>query len=110
MFSELTAELEAALLRALWDHYDYENRARFRKQLRRPVMVLSDAASRLGRWVSATRTLEVSRALVLERPWLEVTSVLEHEMAHQYVDEVLGVHDETAHGETFRKVCAERAI
>jgi hypothetical protein len=31
-------------------------------------------------------------------------------MAHQFVDEVLGVHDESAHGETFRRVCAERGI
>jgi hypothetical protein len=110
MIVGLTAELEAALLRALHDHYDYENRARFGKRLRRPVMVLSDAVARLGRWVSATRTLELSRVMVIDRSWLEVTSVLEHEMAHQYVDEVLGVHDETAHGETFRQVCAERAI
>ena len=110
MFVELTAELEAALLRALHEHYDYENRVRFGKRLRRPVMVFSDASARLGRWISSTRTLELSRLLVLDRPWLEVTSVLEHEMAHQYVDEVLGVHDETAHGQTFREVCAERAI
>jgi len=31
-------------------------------------------------------------------------------MAHQYVDEVLQVRDETAHGPAFRKVCAERSI
>ncbi len=31
-------------------------------------------------------------------------------MAHQYVDEVLQVRDESAHGETFRRVCAERGI
>jgi hypothetical protein len=36
--------------------------------------------------------------------------VLEHEMAHQFVDEVLRVRGETAHGETFRRVCAERGI
>jgi hypothetical protein len=39
-----------------------------------------------------------------------VLGVLQHEMAHQFVDEVLGVRDETAHGETFRRVCAERGI
>jgi hypothetical protein len=31
-------------------------------------------------------------------------------MAHQFVDEVLHVQGETAHGETFRRVCAERGI
>jgi len=74
------------------------------------VIVLSDSTAHLGCWHGATRTLEISRTLVLRRPWLEVTTVLEHEMAHQYVDEFLRVSDETAHGETFRRVCAERGI
>jgi hypothetical protein len=72
--------------------------------------VLSDATTYLGRWHSATRLLEISRTLVLDRPWLEVAGVLEHEMAHQFVDEVLRVRTETAHGETFRRVCADRGI
>ena len=33
--------------------------------------------------------------------------MLKHEMAHQYVDEVLGVTDETPHGAAFRRVCDE---
>ena len=48
--------------------------------------------------------------LVTEHPWTVVLEVLRHEMAHQYVDEVLGVHDETAHGPTFQAVCEARAI
>jgi hypothetical protein len=31
-------------------------------------------------------------------------------MAHQYVDEVLGQRDQTAHGPAFRRVCSERGI
>jgi hypothetical protein len=54
--------------------------------------------------------LELSRPLVLERPWAEVLEVLRHELAHQYVDEVLGVRDEPPHGPTFQRVCRERAI
>ena len=106
----LTAALEAALLREIRTRYDWDNRVRFGGRLVAPVIVLSDATAHLGRWHSATRTLELSRALVMSRPWLEVASVLEHEMAHQYVDEVLRVRGETAHGETFRRVCAERGI
>jgi hypothetical protein len=106
----LSAALEAALLRELRARYDWDNRARFGGRLVSPVLVLSDATGHLGRWHGATRTLELSRALVLGRPWLEVVSVLEHEMAHQFVDEVLQVRGETAHGETFRRVCAERGI
>lgn len=106
----LSTDLEAALLRELRLRYDWENRERFAGKLRPPVIVLADNATYLGRWHSSTRTLELSRRLVLDRPWLEVTSVLEHEMAHQYVDEVLRVRHESPHGETFRRVCAERGI
>lgn len=106
----LSAALEAALLRELRAAYDWENDARFRNRLAPPVLALSDAASRLGQWLRGARTLELSRALVVERPWPEVLAVLQHEMAHQFVDEVLGVHDEAAHGETFRRVCEERGI
>ncbi|HPH64964.1 MAG TPA: DUF2786 domain-containing protein [Kofleriaceae bacterium] len=105
-----TMELEAALVRELAANFAWENDARFARKLMAPVVVLSDSPARLGRWIHATRTLELSRKLVLERPWAEVVSVLQHEMAHQFVDEVLRVHDETAHGETFQRVCAERGI
>lgn len=108
--SELNAALEAALVRELRAVYEYENEARFGRRLTAPVIALADSGRRLGQWVASVRRLELSRAFVFERPWLEVTSVLEHEMAHQYVDEVLGVRDESAHGETFRRVCEERGI
>lgn len=106
----LSAALEAALLRELQSEYEWVDRVRFGGTLRPPVIALSDSASRHGQWTSATRTIELSRRLVLDRPWPEVIGVLEHEMAHQFVDEVLGVRDESAHGETFRRVCAERGI
>ena len=108
--AHLKATLEAALVREIRARYDWDNRARFGGRLVAPVIILSDSTSHLGRWHGPTRTLELSRALVMSRPWLEVASVLEHEMAHQFVDEVLRVHGETAHGETFRRVCAERGI
>ena len=106
----LSVELEAALLRELRVTYDWENEARFGGRLPRPVLALSDAATRHGAWVRGARRLELSRTLVLERPWPEVIGVLQHEMAHQFVDEVLKLHDETAHGQTFQEVCEKRGI
>ena len=106
----LSVELEAALVREIRAAYDWENDARFGKRLRPPVLVLADATSRHGAWVRATRRLELSRALVLERSWPEVIGVLQHEMAHQFVDEVLGQHDQSAHGATFQEVCEQRGI
>jgi hypothetical protein len=107
---ELTVELEAALVRELCRLYDHRNELHFGGKLKKPVLVLSDTEKRLGQWTQARRTLELSRPLVLTRPWLEVTSVLEHEMAHQYVDEVLRILDEPPHGPTFTRVCIERGI
>jgi hypothetical protein len=106
----LAAELEAALVRELARCYVRVNWMHFGETLHQPVIVVAETTQRLGQWVRATRVLELQRRLVLERPWPEVLAVLEHEMAHQYVDEVLHVRDETAHGETFRRVCEERGI
>src|SRR6185295_3632611 len=104
------AQLEKLLVTQLSRWYQGNNLLRFGGRLVSPVIALSDATAHLGRWDRITRTLEISRTLVLERPWLEVQSVLEHEMAHQFVEEVLGVRHEPPHGETFRRVCAERGI
>jgi hypothetical protein len=106
----LSADLEAALLRELMARFENENYLRFRERLTPPVIALVDSSQHLGRWVPAGRRIEIARSFVLARSWQEVLAVLQHEMAHQYVDEVLGVRDETPHGETFRTVCAERGI
>jgi hypothetical protein len=108
--AQLSAVLEAALVRELRRLYELINERRFKTKLKPPVLALSGTTRRLGQWTRTTRTLELSRVLVLARPWLEVTSVLEHEMAHQFCDEVLEVTGESAHGPTFQRVCAERGI
>ncbi len=78
--------------------------------MRPPSLCLDDSARRLGCWKREERTLSLATRLVRDHSWTVVLEVLRHEMAHQYVDEVLGVHDETAHGPTFRAVCEARAI
>jgi hypothetical protein len=104
------AALEAALLRELRLTYDELAHNHFRGALRPPALALSDTTRRLGAWDRATRTVSLSRALVFREPWGVVREVLKHELAHQYVDEVLGVHDETAHGPAFAEVCRARGI
>lgn len=106
----LGAELEAALVRELRTAYNDINAVFFRRKLRPAAIELSDVASRLGRWVSDMRTIEIARSLVVEQPWGVVIEVLKHEMAHQYVYEVLEILDETAHGPAFREVCARVGI
>ena len=106
----LGAELERLSLRALREAYEDVNATFFKRALRRPVLSLTDSSARLGRWISVERTLEISRRVLVEHGWGVVLEVLKHEMAHQFVDEVLRLVDERAHGPAFRQVCEERAI
>jgi len=106
----LSASLERALLRELGVWWAYLDATLFDGQMRPATLALGDTRRQLGRWERDTRTLVLSRRLVVEQPWGAVVEVLKHEMAHQFCDEVLGVHGEGPHGLTFRRVCAERGI
>lgn len=106
----LTAALEAALLRELAEAWALVNATYFRRRLRPPLLELSTSTTHLGRWTPTTRTLEIARRLVLEHPWGAVLEVLKHEIAHQYVSEVLGELDTSPHGPAFRETCARLGI
>jgi hypothetical protein len=108
--SVLAAALEAALARELRATWHQVNDAYFRGALRAPTLELVPTRSTLGRWIHPTRTVEISLPLVLEKPWGVVVEVLKHEMAHQYVHEVLGETAQTAHGAAFREACARLGI
>jgi hypothetical protein len=110
MDQALTAALLAALTRELRATWHQLNDAHFRGALAPPTLEMVEARSTLGRWVPATRTVEISTPLVLERPWWAVVEVLKHEMAHQYVHEILGETTQTAHGAAFRAACARLGI
>ncbi|HKQ68424.1 MAG TPA: DUF2786 domain-containing protein [Polyangiaceae bacterium] len=106
----LTAELEAALLRELRASYHDLNSSYFKRGLKAPEIRLSLAARRLGQWNPTARTIEISQPLLLNEPWGVVLEVLKHEMAHQYVHEILGRTEEAAHGPAFREVCERLGI
>ena len=105
----LNASLEAALLRELQQAYRQIDASLFRNSLRPVVLELSSAQSFLGRWHAASRTIEIARSFAVHHPWTSVLEVLKHEMAHQYVDEVLG-EPNAGHGAAFRDVCARFRI
>jgi len=108
--SELTAALEAALVRELRAAWWQLNESFFKGGLHAPTIELVPTRHTLGRWVAATRAIELSRPLVLERPWGVVVEVLKHEMAHQYVHETLGEASQTPHGTAFRDACARLGV
>jgi len=107
---ELTASLERALLRELAAEWRRINAAHFRDGLTPPSIVLSTRSSQLGLWVPDARAIEISRPMILAQPWSVVIEVLKHEMAHQYVHEVLDATDERAHGPAFQGVCERLGI
>ncbi len=107
---ELTIALERALVRALMTEYRNANASFFGEALRPPVLELSLSLAYLGRWHAVTRTLEISRPLVLSQSWTSVVEVLKHEMAHQYAHEILGARDETSHGPAFQHICERLGI
>jgi hypothetical protein len=106
----LHTDLASALLRELSDTWREINANHFRGRMRPPVLALSDVGSRLGQWNGATRTLSIDGALVFEKPWSVVREVLKHEVAHQFVDEILKIHDQVAHGPAFEDVCRRFGI
>ncbi len=106
----LTARLETLLVRELALEWAHLNRLYFKEGLTAPQILLAEVRGHLGRWHRATRTLEISRALVTEQPWGVVIEVMKHEMAHQYVNETLGETAESPHGPGFRAACARLGI
>jgi hypothetical protein len=107
---QLTVELERASLRALQQVYDEHNRSLFKAKLKQPPLMFVEGHQRLGQWCTEPRRIELARELLLKHDWGTLVEVLKHEMAHQFVEEVLGVVDEGPHGSAFRRVCEERSI
>jgi hypothetical protein len=98
------------LLRELAREYRDLNWALFGNRLQLIPLAISDDQSRLGFFAADPRRIELARELVLNHPWGSVVEVLKHEMAHQFVHEVLGHRDETSHGPSFQSVCERLGI
>jgi hypothetical protein len=108
--ASLSAALEAALLRQLLASWRALNDTYFKGRLRAPTLALADSAEKLGQWLAHERRIELQRSFVVDGAWGAVLEVLKHEMAHQFVTEVLGDPDPTPHGAAFRAVCEKHGI
>lgn len=97
-------------LQSAWHTYVYKFKWNGHN-LQLPQLIITDAqVSHWGMWTAKTREMSFSRHLVTERPWNEVLEVLKHEMAHQFVSEVLHLDTEVSHGSTFQGVCKKYSI
>lgn len=75
-----------------------------------PTFSFADTLREVASWNPERREIRFSHAFIVKEKWAATTEVLKHEMAHQYVSDVLGVEDETAHGPAFRMVCHRYGI
>ena len=98
------------VLRELAREYAELNYNYFRGQLRPVPLALREGTSLLGCFVPDPRRIELSRALVMHEPWGSVVEVLKHEMAHQFVVEVMRDDSETSHGPRFQQLCEQLGI
>lgn len=108
MTSAVHAEFDRAVVRALGVMWTQHNADDFGGGLRPPALALHDGGP-LGQWEPRDRRISLQRAFVRAATWGQVVEVLRHEMAHQYVSEVLKA-EEPAHGPRFQGVCARRGI
>lgn len=75
-----------------------------------PIFKLIDRKDRLAQYEPDAHTISFDRTFATKRSWAEVFEVLKHEMAHQYVHEVLKIDNEKPHGPAFQSVCKQYKI
>ena len=101
-------ELERRILHGValeWTHAVSHLTATPKSSLQMPLFSLRDLNGQWGMWSRSKREISLSRRLVLNHSWDSVREVVLHEIAHQYVDEVFGAHNEPPHGALFQKAC-----
>jgi hypothetical protein len=67
------------------------------------VIVISSSVQTHGMWCHETRKLSISRQLIVDHSWSVVVGILKHEIAHQYVEEIMQITD--SHGPSFQRAC-----
>lgn len=108
--SRLTDQLTERLVRRLAEAWRDLNYQYLRSRLRAPSIRLHEGQRRWGTWDPARRLITISRRQVLCYTWESVVETLKHEMAHQWVTEVLFRDGEPPHGPAFHEACALLAV
>ena len=98
-------ELQRVWARRLLQFYELYNDQYLKGQLRPPAFRIDVSESQLGSWDSLSRTITMSARHIIEHRWESVLDTLRHEMAHQYVHDVLGMGDAEPHGSAFQRAC-----
>jgi hypothetical protein len=102
--------IDRLILRELAAEFDQTNWVHFKRAMKPPVLELIDDATHLGTWQATSRKIGISRHYARTAPWGAVLEVLRHEIAHQYVAEILTATDEPPHGPAFQSVCRRMGL
>ncbi len=102
---DLESELHRTWGRRLAGWWAQYNEEYVEGRLRSPSFRIGQSKTTLGYWDGLRREITLSAHHILRDDWTAVLETLRHEMAHQYVHEVLEVLDESAHGSAFRQAC-----
>jgi hypothetical protein len=99
-------------LRDLWTaqlYREHRNISSYhRLPLRTPVIVVCDLGKKWGTWDSFYEVISINQNLICNHSWDIVLEVFKHEMAHQYVSQVLGLEEH--HGPAFQEACRKLGL
>jgi len=84
--------------------------ASHRLALTPPVFEITDSRQVYGCWRPVTRTLGLSRHLILNHSWDVTLQVLKHEMAHQLCSQWQELGSVRVHGEMFQRACERLGV
>jgi hypothetical protein len=102
---DLESDLHRAWGRRLASWWTQYNDEYVEGRMQAPTFRIGSSGQTLGQWDGARREIVLSARHILRDDWTSVLETLRHEMAHQYVREVLQVADESAHGNAFAEAC-----
>ena len=103
--AESLKHLRSAWARQILYWWKQYNSLYLREALVAPLIEISSSKSYMGRWRNDPPVITIAYDHILKDSWLSVLDTLRHEMAHQYVDQVIQPDGETAHGPAFRMAC-----
>jgi predicted SprT family Zn-dependent metalloprotease len=104
MTSERTKEHQNAWALQLIQEFEAIN-WQYNLRLKTPCIEITASISQAGSWHAGSKTLKIACWLLIDHDWPVVLLVLKHEMAHQYVSEIMKAGNVAPHGEAFQVAC-----
>ncbi|WDE99075.1 DUF2786 domain-containing protein [Lentisphaera profundi] len=74
------------------------------------ISISPDLSKTLGKWIHSKNEICLAEDIFIHFPWSQVILIFKHELAHMIADLVYDGQNESAHGESFQRVCTELNI